>query len=159
MLDLDSSLASALVNLGMPQYDPESKSASTRLLDALAAATQTSEIRDDNVFLGQVRGAWASFVPDTNQKFPSQLLVKGAGRRLSVVTPTIDVPVYLPDSSRSSLAALDQFNIPVLAIEASDAKEARIEPRRLVPWCRSSDFGSPTCSIGRRESMDCRDCA
>ena len=30
--------------------------------------------------------------------------------------------MYLPDSSRSSLAALDQFNIPVLAIEASDAK-------------------------------------
>jgi hypothetical protein len=122
MLDLDSLLASAMVNLGMPQYDPESKTASTRLLDALAAAAQTSEIRDDNVFLGQVRGAWASFVPNSNQKFPSQLLVKGAGRRLSVVTPTIDVPVYLPDSSRSSLAALDQFDIPVLAIEASDAK-------------------------------------
>lgn len=122
MLDLDSALASAMVGLGMPQYDPELKSASTRLLDALAAAVQTTEIRDDNVFLGQVRGAWASFVPDAGQKFPAQLLVKGAGRRLSAVTPANDAPVYLPDSSRSSLAALDQFNIPVLAIEASDAK-------------------------------------
>ena len=121
-LDQDPSLALAMVSLGMPQYDPESKSASTRLLDALAAAALTSEIRDDNVFLGQVRGAWASFVPDANQKFPAQLLVKGAGHRLSVITPTIGEPVYLPDSSRSSLAALDQFNIPVLAIEASDAK-------------------------------------
>jgi hypothetical protein len=40
--------------------------------------------------------------------------------------PSADQPVYLPDSSRSSLGALDQFNIPVLAIEASDAKRLAV---------------------------------
>jgi hypothetical protein len=164
MLDLDSSLASAMVGLGMPQYDPEAKSASTRLLDALAAAVQTSEIRDDNVFLGQVRGAWASFVPDATQKFPAQLLVKGAGRRLSAITPTIDGPVYLPDSSRSSLAALDQFNIPVLAIEASDAKRlasslvasyrgavVQTSALRLVPLSNGNEW-TPGIANGLQES-------
>jgi len=122
MLDQNQALASAMVGLGMPQYDPESRSASTRLLDALCAAARSSEVHDANVFLGQVRRAWTSFVPGVTQRFPPQLLISRGGRNLQPVTPSADHPVYLPDSSRSTLAALEQFDIPVLAIEPSDAK-------------------------------------
>jgi hypothetical protein len=122
LLDHNNALTSILSSLGMPQYDPEVKSASTALLDALAIAAEAPELRDPNVFLGQLRGAWACFTPVANQSYPKKLIVTRGGRGLEAVAPSRDSPVYLPDSSRSSLAALEQFDIPVIAIEASDAK-------------------------------------
>lgn len=122
LLDQSETLRSVMSSLGMPQYDPESKSGSTRLLETLVEAAEREEIRDANVFLGQVRSAWASFVPDSSSRLPSRILVNRSGRGLEAATPSTKNRVYLPDSSRSSLASLEQFDIPVIAIESVDAK-------------------------------------
>jgi hypothetical protein len=122
LLDQSEILRSVMSRLGMPQYDPDSKSGSTRLLETLVEAVGKEEIRDANVFLGQVRSAWASFVPDSSSRLPSRILVSRSGRGLEAATPSTQNRVYLPDSKRSSLASLEQFDIPVIAIESVDAK-------------------------------------
>lgn len=121
VLDRSSELVSGLVQLGMPCYDPETDTADTRLLEALADAAESDEVRDPNVFLGQVRAAWRAFKPNSNGPFPSRILVMHAGRKVAAVTPTREKPVYLPDSNRSSLSALDRFDLPVMAIDSTIA--------------------------------------
>lgn len=120
-LDNDRSLAEALQALGMPRYDPETPSPSTRLLVDLASAVEGCDIRDWNVFLGQVRAAWDAFLPAPETKFPPLLIVRRGGGHLTAEHPTVDRPIYLPDSPRF-FAALEQFALPVLAIEPKNAR-------------------------------------
>lgn len=120
-LDFDTNLASALRGLGMPQYDTETNSASLQLLNALAAAAESDEIRDQNVFLGQVRSAWGVLTPvQTAPRLPRKLIVQ-QDKRFLAVTPTIERPVYIPDSARSFMSSLERFGLPVLAIAFFDA--------------------------------------
>jgi hypothetical protein len=121
-LDIQPRLANAIRQLGLPRFDPEIKSASTRLLDALTDAVERDEVPHWDVFLGQVRSAWRGFEPSTNSVFPKKLLVQRGGSRLVVANPDNDQPVYLPDSTKSFLASLKHFELPVIAIEPDDAK-------------------------------------
>lgn len=121
-LDTDGRLAAAMRRLGTPRFDPETKSASTQLLDALADAVVRDEVPHWDVFLGQVRSAWRGFEPAGGSAFPKKLLVQRGGSRLFAESPDEEHPVYLPDSAKSFLAALKHFELPVVAIETEDAK-------------------------------------
>jgi hypothetical protein len=71
VLDSDPQLSEELEKLGMPRYKPENKTSSTRLLDDLAIALENPEaIANRDIFMGQVRGAWSLFEPDTGGPFP-----------------------------------------------------------------------------------------
>jgi hypothetical protein len=121
LLDLQPRLAAAMQRLGMPHFDPETKSPSSRLLDALAEATSGKHIRNWDIFLGQVRAAWRGFEPTDAGDFPRRLLIHGDSAQLSLHTPEPDHPAYLPDSAKSFIAALRRFQLPVIAIESTDA--------------------------------------
>jgi hypothetical protein len=121
-LDTDSSLAAVMKRLGMPRFDPEAKSASTQLLDALADAVLQERVPHWDVFLGQVRSAWRGFDPAEGSAFPRLLLVQRGSSRLIAQQPDQEHPIYLPDSAKSFLAALKHFELPVIAIEIEDAK-------------------------------------
>jgi hypothetical protein len=121
LLDLQPRLAAAMQRLGMPHFDPETKSPSSRLLEALADATSGKEIRNWDIFLGQVRAAWRGFEPTGAGDFPRRLLIHGDSAQLSLHMPEPDHPAYLPDSAKSFIAALRRFQLPVIAIESTDA--------------------------------------
>lgn len=123
-LDLDPKLVATLQSLGMPGFDPHAVTASPRLLVALAEATESDEALDANVLLGQLRDAWTRFRPESAQPPLPQLVVRGKDRRLRAVTPTEDSPIYLPDYG-VFVSELEQFDLPVLAIYPSDAKDLR----------------------------------
>ncbi len=120
-LDSNPLLADALLKLGMPKFDTESKSDSDRLLNDLATAL-SGEITDPNVFLGQVRDAWGAFEPEEDSAFPAKLIIRHGNNPVTVHIPSVEQPVYLPDSSASFIDALQQFSLPVIAIDTSDAK-------------------------------------
>jgi hypothetical protein len=121
LLDVEPRLAAAMQRLGMPHFDPETKSPSSRLLDALAEATSGQDIRNWDIFLGQVRAAWRSFEPTGAGDFPRRLLIHGDSAQLAVHTPDPEHPAYLPDSAKSFISALRRFQLPVIAIEYKDA--------------------------------------
>ncbi len=121
LLDGNPMLADALLKLGMPKFDIETLSESTRLLDDLAGSLY-SDISESSVFLGQVRDAWRAFDPKEDGKFPQTIVVRRGNAPLFARAPSEDEPVYLPDSSASFMAALEQFSLPVVAIDTSDAK-------------------------------------
>jgi|GEM_PF-1170398 len=121
-LDMDSRLAAVMRQLGTPRFDPETKSPSTQLLDELADAVTRGDVPHWDVFLGQVRSAWRGFEPAVDSSFPNRLLVQRGSSRLTAENPNESSPVYLPDSSKSFLAALKHFELPVIAIETEDAK-------------------------------------
>ena len=121
LLDCDPRLAAAMQRLGMPHFDPETKSPSSRLLDALADATSGKEIRNWDIFLGQVRAAWRGFAPTGAKDFPRRLLIHGDSAQLWLHTPEPTQPAYLPDSAKSFISALRRFQLPVIAIESTDA--------------------------------------
>lgn len=121
-LDTDGRLLAVMRRLGTPRFDPETKSASTQLLDALADAVMRDDVPHWDVFLGQVRSAWRGFEPTGESTFPKILLVQRGSSRLTAENPDEENPVYLPDSAKSFLAALKHFELPVIAIETEDAK-------------------------------------
>jgi hypothetical protein len=121
LLDVEPRLATAMRRLGMPHFDPETKSPSSRLLDALAEATSGQEIRNWDIFLGQVRAAWRGFEPTGAGDFPRRLLIHGDSAQLAIHIPDPEHPAYLPDSAKSFIAALRRFQLPVIAIESKDA--------------------------------------
>ncbi|HHO2171155.1 TPA: sacsin N-terminal ATP-binding-like domain-containing protein [Aeromonas hydrophila] len=121
-LDMDSRLAAMMRLLGTPRFDPETKSPSTQLLDVLADAVARGDVPHWDVFLGQVRSAWRGFEPTVGSPFPNRLLVQRGSSRLTAESPDEYGPAYLPDSSKSFLAALKHFELPVIAIETEDAK-------------------------------------
>lgn len=121
-LDVHPNLAAVMQRLGTPKFDPETKSSSTQLLDALVNAVERNEVPHWDVFLGQVRSAWRGFEPAANPVFPNKLLVQRGSSRLKAERPDKDHPVYLSDSTKSFLSALKHFELPVVAIETDDAK-------------------------------------
>lgn len=121
-LDTNSRLSEVMRQLGTPRFDPETNSASRQLLDAQANAVVRNEVPHRDVFLGHVRLAWRIFYPDHGSAFPQQILVQRGNGHLTAEIPSTDKLVYLPDSAKSFLSALKQFNLPVIAIETEDAK-------------------------------------
>ena len=121
-LDVQPSLSAAMRRLGTPRFDPETKTSSTQLLDALVDAVERSDVPHWDVFLGQVRSAWRGFEPAVPTSFPKKLLVQRGSSRLKAEQPDKDHPIYLPDSTKSFLSALKHFELPVVAIETEDAK-------------------------------------
>src|SRR4029079_11445914 len=106
-----------------PLFDPETKSASTQLLDALAHAVGRNDVPNWDVFLVQVRSAWRGFNPlFLGSAFPKVLLVQRSGSKLTAEIPSDENKIYLPDLAKSPLAALKHFELPVIAIETEDAK-------------------------------------
>ena len=101
-LDTDARLATVMRKLGTPFFDPETKSASTQLLDALADAVVRNEVPNNwDVFLGQVRSAWRGFEPVAGSAFPKILLTQRAGSKLTPEIPSVENHIYLPDLSKS----------------------------------------------------------
>ena len=132
-LDTDRHLASVLHRLGTPFFDPETRSGSTQLLDALAQAVEREEVPNWDVFLGQVRSAWRGFDPAIGSPFPAKLLVQHAGSKLTVGTPDEETAIYLPDSAKTFLAALKHFGLPVIAIETEEARRLADRFTRAFP--------------------------
>lgn len=123
-LDARPELAKALRTLGMPYFDLHSETGSPRLIEALTASVGSDDVSDLNVLLGQLRDAWNRFRPAISQPPLEQLAVRRRDKRLEILTPTNEAPVFLPDSG-TFVAELEQFNFPVLTIYPSDAKDLR----------------------------------
>ncbi|MBU2521052.1 MAG: DUF3883 domain-containing protein [Proteobacteria bacterium] len=122
-LDSDLELSEELEKLGMPRYQPESKTSSTRLLDDLAISLENPEaIANRDIFMGQVRAAWRLFEPDTEGLFPHKLIVK-CGSELKTLAPSPDNPIFLPDDMSSFHHGLENHVKNILAIEPKDAKQ------------------------------------
>lgn len=121
-LDATPRLAGVMQRLGTPRYDPETRSPSTQLLDALTDAVAREDVPNRDAFLGQVRSAWRGLEPSGGSPFPQRLLVQQRRASLVVVVPDPTSPVYLPDSTKSFVSALRNFSLPVIAIEPEDAK-------------------------------------
>ena len=122
ILDNNDELAEILENLGMPCYQPENPTSSTRLLDDLAKAWENIEIKPHrDIFLGQVRAAWSDFHPETESPFPRKLIVR-KGSELKVLEPSSNTPVFLPDETTSFHHFLETQLKNILVIESKDAK-------------------------------------
>ncbi|MCD6380347.1 hypothetical protein J7M07_07895, partial [bacterium] len=122
VLGSDRELSKELEKLGMPRYQPESKTSSTRLLDDLAISLENPEtIANRDIFMGQVRAAWGLFEPDTEGLFPSKLIVK-SGSELQALAPSPDNPIFLPDDTSSFHHGLENHVKNILTIDSKDVK-------------------------------------
>lgn len=131
VLDSDPELSEELEKLGMPRYQPESKTSSTRLLDDLANSLETPEsIANRNIFMGQVREAWSLFEPDTEGPFPQKLIVK-SGSELKALSPSSDNPIFLPDDTSSFHHGIENHVKNILEIEPKDAKRLGMGLKRV----------------------------
>ena len=131
VLDSDPELSEELVKLGMPRYQPERKTSSTRLLVDLAISLENPEaIANRDIFMGQVRDAWSLFEPDTEGPFPPKLIVK-IGSELKALSPSLDNPIFLPDDTSSFHHGLEDHVKNILAIESKDAKRLGMEFKRI----------------------------
>ena len=117
-------LTASMKELGMPSYNPEEKTADPRLLNDLAVALQdpTIDISNLSVFLGQVRTAWRQFYPDEEEVFPDSVIVQNGSGSLTVVTPSEEEAVYLPNSTSAVHDGLELHSKPVVVMESKDAK-------------------------------------
>ena len=120
-------LAPTLQSLGMPVHDGESSPRNPKLLDDLAAALSDPDVdvANPDVFLGQVRTAWRLLRPGERGGLPDKLIVRYGPREQTVVTPTSDEPVYLPDTSDTVLRGLELQRKPIVEIERLDAARLR----------------------------------
>lgn len=125
-LDATPDLASALYGLGLSRYDMDEPSVSPKLLETLVAAIGSEEVTDSNNLLGQIRGAWQVFRPSQTQPPLERLPVRQADRQLRVYEPTVEEPVFVPDSA-AYVSELESLGKPVLPINTNDARELR-------PW-------------------------
>ncbi|RWD10463.1 MAG: hypothetical protein EOS74_29610 [Mesorhizobium sp.] len=119
-LDRDEELVSVLTALGMPRYAPDQPSDDPRLLECLADTAELRSYQNKDVFLGQVRTAWKAFHPASAENFPQKIIVHLPDGNLAAVTPTPEMPVYLPNA-RTTLSMLRHFGLPAAAIEPVDA--------------------------------------
>lgn len=117
-------LLNALKSLGMPVFDPHSKTSSPRLLEALTSAIGLPNTPDANIHFGQIRDAWKRFEPAENQSPINPLPVKIPNRGLLALRPNTESLVLVPDSSANQ-AELEAFELPVIPMDVSDAKELR----------------------------------
>lgn len=129
-IDRNPDLAKVLRYLGMPKFDPEERTASTRLLDTLAMVHE-ADIRDPNTFINHVRSAWNIFYPGDHDPFPAQVIISKGSKVHQAVAPTDEFPVYLPNISATFVSALGMFSLPVIEIETSVAK-------RLAPHFKNA---------------------
>jgi hypothetical protein len=123
-LDSHEPLAHLLHELGMPHFDLHVDTDSPRLLQALTASIGSDDVPDSNVLLGQLRDAWHRFRPSPNLPALTHVVVRGKDKQLTVVAPTAESPVFLPDYG-VFVSELEQFGIPVLTIYPDDAKELK----------------------------------
>ena len=131
VLDTDLKLSEELEELGMPRYQPEIKTSSTRLLDDLAISLENPEaIANRDIFMGQVRAAWSLFEPNTEGPFPHKLIVK-SGSELKTLAPSPDNPIFLPDDTSSFHHGLENHVKNILAIEPKDAKRLGMGFKRV----------------------------
>ena len=131
VLDSDRELSEELEKLGMPRYQPESKTSSTRLLDDLAISMENPEaIANRDIFMGQVRAAWSLFEPDTEGSFPTKLIVK-SGSGLKALAPSLDNPIFLPDDTSSFHHGLENYVKNILEIKSKDAKHLGMGFKRV----------------------------
>jgi hypothetical protein len=120
-LDADAGLASALHKLGLPKLDEDAETSDPRLLKDLVNAVARGEIPDRNVMVGQLRSAWAAFFPRDATNIPESVVCLMGGR-LVAIEPAQKTPIFIPDALRAGAGGLDQFDLPVLAIEPPDAR-------------------------------------
>ena len=129
VLSRNPGLTASMKELGMPSYAPEEETADPRLLNDLAVALQdpTIDISNLSVFLGQVRTAWGQFHPGEKTVFPGEVIVRNSSGSASstVVTPSEDEPVYLPDATSAVHNGLELHSKPVVAMEPKDAKRLK----------------------------------
>lgn len=131
VLNSDLKLSNELEKLGMPRYQPESKTNSTRLLDDLAISLENPDlIANRDIFMGQVRAAWSLFEPDTEGLFPNKLIVK-SGSELKALAPSPDNPIFLPDDTSSFHHGIENHVENILAIEPKDAKRLGMGLKRV----------------------------
>ncbi len=123
-LDQVPELASRLNSLGLPRFDVENQTTAPSLLNALANSVGSELVADENVLLGQIRGAWRCFRPEVSQPPITQLVVRRSSKHLEVINPSEADPVYLPDVA-TYVTELERFDLPVLAIETNDAKSLK----------------------------------
>lgn len=119
-LDRDEGLVSVLTALGTPRYAPDQPSDDPRLLNSLAQTAERRGYQNKDVFLGQVRAAWKAFHPASSENFPQKIIAHQPDGTLSAVTPTAEMPVYLPNA-RTTLSTLRHFGLRAAAIEPVDA--------------------------------------
>ncbi|PVY69419.1 histidine kinase/DNA gyrase B/HSP90-like ATPase [Cupriavidus alkaliphilus] len=115
---------SSLSKLGMPIFDPHSKTSSPRLLQALTANMDSPSAPDASIHFGQIRDAWKRFEPGENQSGINPLPVRLPNRGLLALRPSPDSPVLIPDSSAHE-AEIEAFELPVVPMDVSDAKRLR----------------------------------
>lgn len=131
VLDSDRELSEEFEKLGMPRYQPESKTSSTRLLDDLAISLENPEaIANRDIFMGQVRAAWSLFEPDAEGPFPPKLIVK-SGSNLKALDPSPENPIFLPDDTSSFHHGLENHAKNILAIESKDARRLGMGFKRV----------------------------
>lgn len=123
-LDIHEPLAKLLHELGMPHFDLHTDTASPTLLEALTASIGSDDVPDTNVLLGQLRDAWHRFRPPPNLPALTHVVVRSKDKQLVAVTPTAELPVFLPDYG-SFVSELEQFGLPVLTIYPDDAKNLK----------------------------------
>lgn len=127
LVQASSAVRQVLVELGMPVYDLQNRSSDPRLLAALVEAWEdkrvTSAMRTN--FTGQVRDAWHVFHPQDPSKLPTAFIVETGAWAITVLRPTADNPVFLPDDKfNQDLSAME--GLPIVVMQTSDAD-------RLVP--------------------------
>ena len=113
-------LKDALVRLGLNVYPTEEDRTGPKLLDALATAWNANRVPAErfDVFLGQVRDAWAHF--DPRDGLPARFLVRTGRRRFSARGSDELADVYLPDD-RGRTRSLREREMPILEMHASHA--------------------------------------
>lgn len=123
LIDKSLELKSCLTDLGLPVFDIEEETEDPALLNALADALDNPDsISDQNVFLGQVKGAWSAFRPMPGGPFPGRIIVRKGPGRLALF-PTEDKQIcYLPDAELVDEEVFERDSVPIVAIDTADAK-------------------------------------
>ena len=129
ILGRDDRIVEAMIKFGMPLYDQETQTESLKLLLDLASAWEDAdtEVDNPNIFLGQVRTAWSQFSPGEDPREAGKLVVRQGTRMLdlNVVSPTDELPIYLPEASPDIHRGLELHLKPVVVIKTADAKRLR----------------------------------
>lgn len=117
-------LTDVLLNLGMPLYDIESQTQNPLLINTLTNSVGSELVTDSNILLGQIRDAWRIFRPPQTLSPLPQLAVRRSSKKLELISPTDELPAYLPDVA-TYVSELERFDFPVIAIETNDAKSLK----------------------------------
>lgn len=119
-------LKSTLLEMGLSVYNPGGTINDSRLLDWLAITIRNdSHDLPQSILVGQIREAWKLFNPKDASAFPSELIFRtGSSTKLTAGKPTIENPLYLPDSNEMK-SALEMNELPIIEIKPGEAKNFR----------------------------------